>query len=62
MSHYNLALVYWENLQTADAIEEIRQVYLLNPDYKKQIYDDTQFKDIIHSPEYQEMEKKWNPQ
>ncbi len=61
MSHYNLAIVYWAQSQNTKAIEEIRQIYLLDPTYKKQIYDDTQFKNIINTPEYKEMEKKWNP-
>ncbi len=60
-SHYNLALVYWAQSQKNKSIEEINQIYLLDPTYKKQIYDDTQFKTIIHSPEYQELEKKFNP-
>jgi tetratricopeptide (TPR) repeat protein len=57
MSHYNLAIVYWAKSKKKETVEEIRQVYLLNPDYKKNIYDDTQFKAIIATSEYKEMEK-----
>jgi tetratricopeptide (TPR) repeat protein len=58
MSHYNLALVYWAKQQKNSTIEEIQKVYLLDKTYKNKFHGDPQFKEIINTPEYKEIEKK----
>jgi tetratricopeptide (TPR) repeat protein len=60
MSHYNLALAYWSNHDLDNAVKEITQVYLLDrnrglvEDYKNDVYEDPQFKEILNTPEYKQ--------
>lgn len=55
--HYNLALAYWANGQKTDSIDQLKKLYGSDPSYKAHVEDDTQFKEILKTREYQTMIK-----
>jgi tetratricopeptide (TPR) repeat protein len=58
MGHYNLALAYWANHMENEAIKEINTMILLDPTYQEEISKDPQFKSIMGSKIYKEMENR----
>lgn len=54
-SHYNLALAYWEFGEQEKAIQSVKKTLALEPNIKKVIIDDVQFRKFQKAPEFKKL-------